>query len=142
MVVAALCNGDISGSERKIGQNWEKGECNQTTLEQLWDTSVPQWLSPDLNSIEHLWTDLKMTIHRWFAYNLMELQRIYQWERDKLPRSRCSKLVGSLPKMTQMAKVKLLWQQSIDITVWRLLIDFIEYLLHWMLLTSWVFHKS
>ena len=48
-------------------------------LEWLQDKSltVLEWpsQSPDLNPIEHLWRDLKMTVHRCFPSNLMELER-------------------------------------------------------------------
>ncbi|KAF7649625.1 hypothetical protein LDENG_00138630 [Lucifuga dentata] len=56
----------------------------KTTLEWLRDKSltVLEWpsQSPDLNPTEHLRRDLKMTAHRRFPSNLMELERICQEE--------------------------------------------------------------
>ena len=60
--------------------------------------TTQEWLefpsqSPDLNSIKHLWSDLKMTVHRLSPSNLTELERICRDEWQKIPKSRCAKLV-------------------------------------------------
>ncbi len=64
------------------------------TKEWLHNNSVTvlEWpsQSPDLNPIEHLWRDLKMAVHQRLPSNLTELERI--------PKSRCEKLVASFPK--------------------------------------------
>jgi hypothetical protein len=62
--------------------------------------NVLEWPSqnPDLNPIEHLWRDLKMAVHRRSPSNLTELERICKEEWQKLPQSRCAKLVASYPK--------------------------------------------
>ncbi|KAL1256421.1 hypothetical protein QQF64_011966, partial [Cirrhinus molitorella] len=56
--------------------------------------TVLEWpsQSPDLNPIEHLWRDLKMAVHQHLPSNLTELE----WQR--IPKSRCEKLVASFPK--------------------------------------------
>ena len=41
--------------------------------------------SPDLNPIEHLWRDLKMSVHQWSPSNLTELERICREEWQKIP---------------------------------------------------------
>ncbi|KAG2463360.1 TCB1 transposase, partial [Polypterus senegalus] len=70
--------------------------------EWLQDNSVNvlEWpsQSPDLNSIEHLWRDLKMAVHRRFPSNLMELERCCKEEWAKLAKDRCAKLVASYSK--------------------------------------------
>ena len=73
----------------------------KTTQEWLRDKSlnVLEWpsQSSDLNSIEHLWRDLKIAVQRCFPSNLTELERICkEWE--KLPKYRCAKLVVSYPR--------------------------------------------
>ncbi len=74
----------------------------KATQEWLGDNSVNvlEWpsQSPDLNPIEHLWIDLKMTVHRWFPSNMTELERICKEQWQKIPQSRCAKLVASHPK--------------------------------------------
>ncbi len=62
--------------------------------------TVLEWpsKSPDLNPIEHLWRDLKMAVHQRLPSNLTELERICKEEWQRIPKSRCEKLVASLPK--------------------------------------------
>ena len=62
--------------------------------------NVLEWpsQSPDLNPIEHLWRDLKMAVHQRSPSNLTELERICKEEWQKIPKSRCEKLVGSFPR--------------------------------------------
>ncbi len=62
--------------------------------------TVLEWpsQSPDLNPIEHLWRDLKMAIHQRLPSNLTELERICKEEWQRIPKSRCEKLVASFPK--------------------------------------------
>ena len=61
---------------------------------------VPEWpsQSPDLNSIEHLWRDLKIAVQRRSPSNLIELERICRQEWEKLPKYRCAKLVASFQR--------------------------------------------
>ncbi len=74
----------------------------KATQEWLKDNSVNvlEWPSqrPDLNPIEHLWRDLKMAVHRQSPFNLTELERICKEEWQKIPQSRCAKIVASYPK--------------------------------------------
>ena len=68
----------------------------QEPQEQL---SVLEWLSlsSDLNLIEHLWRDLKMTVHQPSQSDLTELERICGEEWQKIPKSRSAKLAASNP---------------------------------------------
>ncbi len=72
------------------------------TKEWLHNNSVTvlEWpsQSPDLNPIEHLWRDLKMAVHQRLPSNLTELICKEEWQR--IPKSRCEKLVASFPKKT------------------------------------------
>uniref|UniRef100_A0A9J8C0K3 Transposase n=1 Tax=Cyprinus carpio carpio TaxID=630221 RepID=A0A9J8C0K3_CYPCA len=72
------------------------------TKERLHNNSVTvlEWpsQSPDLNPIEHLWRDLKMAVHQSLRSNLTELERICKEEWQRIPKSRCEKLVASFPK--------------------------------------------
>ncbi len=72
------------------------------TKEWLHNNSVTvlEWpsQSPDLNPTEHLWRDLKMAVHQRLPSNLTELERICKEEWQRIPKSRCDKLVGSFPK--------------------------------------------
>ncbi len=74
----------------------------KATQEWLEDNSVNvlEWpsQSPDLNPVEHLWRDLKMAVHRKSPSNLTELERICKEEWQKIPQSRCAKLVASYLK--------------------------------------------
>ncbi len=62
--------------------------------------TVLEWpsQSPDLNPIEHLWRDLKMAVHQRLPSNRTELERICKEEWQRIPKSRCEKLVASFPK--------------------------------------------
>ena len=75
---------------------------DKTMQEQLRDNSVNvlAWpsQSPDLNPIKHLWTDLKMAVHRRSPSNLTELERICREEWQKIHKFRCAKLVASYPR--------------------------------------------
>jgi len=53
--------------------------------------AVLEWTSqsPDLNPIEHLWGDLKMSVHQRLPSNLTELERIWKEEWERIPKSRC-----------------------------------------------------
>ncbi len=72
------------------------------TKEWLHNNSVTvlEWpsQSPDLNPIEHLWRDLNMAAHQCLPSNLTELERICKEEWQRIPKSRCEKLVASFPK--------------------------------------------
>ncbi len=72
------------------------------TKEWLHNNSVTvlEWpsQSPDLNPIEHIWRDLKMAVHQRLPSNLTELERICKEEWQRIPKSRCEKLVASFPK--------------------------------------------
>ncbi len=67
------------------------------TKEWLHNNSVTvlEWpsQSPDLNSIEHLWRDLKMAVHQRLPSNLTELERICKEEWQRIPKSRCENLL-------------------------------------------------
>ncbi|KAG2457255.1 TC1A transposase, partial [Polypterus senegalus] len=71
------------------------------TKEWLHNNSVTvlEWpsQSPDLNPIEHLWRDLKMAVHQCLPSNLTELEKICKEEWQRIPKSRCEKLVASFP---------------------------------------------
>uniref|UniRef100_A0AAZ3PEN6 Tc1-like transposase DDE domain-containing protein n=1 Tax=Oncorhynchus tshawytscha TaxID=74940 RepID=A0AAZ3PEN6_ONCTS len=64
----------------------------KTAQEWLWDKSlnVLEWpsQSPDLNPIEHLWRDLKISVQRHSPSDLTELERICREELEKLPKYR------------------------------------------------------
>ena len=70
--------------------------------EWLQDNSVNvlEWPShsPDLNSIEHLWRDLKMAVHRRSPSNLMELETFCKEEWAKLAKDGCAKLMAPYSK--------------------------------------------
>ena len=62
--------------------------------------NVLEWpsQSPDLNLIEHLWRDMKITVQRCSPSNLTELESICREEWEKLPKYRCANLVASYPR--------------------------------------------
>ena len=74
----------------------------KTTQEWLLDKSlnVLEWPSQslDLNTIEHLWRDLKNAVQQRSPSNMTELERICREEWEKPPKYRCAKLVASYPR--------------------------------------------
>ncbi len=83
------------------------------TKEWLHNNSVTvlEWpsQSPDLNPIEHLWRDLKMAVHQRLPSNLTELERICKEEWQRIPKSRCEKLVASFPKSPKNSVFLSIW---------------------------------
>ena len=69
----------------------------KTTLEWLQNKNmkVLEWpsQSPDLNPIDNLWKDLKIAVHRHSPSNLTEFEQICKEEWEKIPKSRCTKLI-------------------------------------------------
>uniref|UniRef100_A0A9J8B873 Tc1-like transposase DDE domain-containing protein n=1 Tax=Cyprinus carpio carpio TaxID=630221 RepID=A0A9J8B873_CYPCA len=82
--------------------DWAEVSPSNKTMEWLHNNSVTvlEWpsQSPDLNPIEHLWRDLKMAVHQRLPSNLTELEKICKEEWQRIPKSRCEKLVASFPK--------------------------------------------
>ena len=64
--------------------------------------------NPDLNPIENLWKDLKIAVQltisivhrkdRCSQFNLAELEQICKDEWEKIPKSRCEKLIQTNPR--------------------------------------------
>jgi transposase len=54
--------------------------------------------SPDLNPIEHLWRDLKITVQQRSPSNWTELEGICREEEEKLSKYRCVNLVAPYPR--------------------------------------------
>jgi hypothetical protein len=52
--------------------------------------------SPDLNPIEHIWIDLKKAVENRNPQSLLDLKKIIPEEWEKLPSSRCAKLISSM----------------------------------------------
>ena len=74
----------------------------KATLELLQNKNVKvlEWPSQilDLNSIENLRKDLKIAVHRRSPSNLTELEQICKEEWEKIPKSRCAKLIQTHPR--------------------------------------------
>ena len=67
------------------------GQNNVKILE--WPNQSPVW-----NPIENLWKEFKIAVHRRFPYNLTELEQICKEEWEKIPKSRCAKLMQTFPR--------------------------------------------
>ncbi len=106
------------------------------TKEWLHNNSVTvlEWpsQSPDLNPIEHLWRDLKMAVHQRLPSNLTDLQRICKEEWQRIPKSRCEKLVVFFPKrlMAVLNQKGAYTEQRVWIlrTMWYFSFSFLIYL--------------
>ena len=59
--------------------------------------------SPYLNPIENLWKDLKIVVYRHSPSNLTELEQICKEQWEKIPKSRCVKLVQTYPRRLEAA---------------------------------------
>ncbi|KAG2462424.1 TCB1 transposase, partial [Polypterus senegalus] len=88
------------------------------TKEWLHNNSVTvlEWpsQSPDLNPIEYPCRDLKMAVHQRLPSNLTELERICKEEWQRIPKSRCAKLVASLSRtlMAVLAQKELYYSST------------------------------
>ncbi|KAF7663711.1 hypothetical protein LDENG_00201070 [Lucifuga dentata] len=51
--------------------------------------------SPDLNSTEMLWQDLKQTVHARKPFNVADLKQFFKEEWNKIPPQRCTRLVSN-----------------------------------------------
>ncbi len=96
------CSGPQTGPKVYLPTRQYPKHTAKITKEWLHNNSVTvlEWpsQSPDLNPIEHLWRDLKMAVHQRLPSNLTELERICKEEWQRIPKSRCEKLVASFPK--------------------------------------------
>ena len=59
--------------------------------------------SPDLNPIDNLWKDLRIAVHQHSPSNLTELEQIFKGEWEKIPKSRCTKLMQTYPRRIKAA---------------------------------------
>ncbi len=61
---------------------------------------VLKWpaMSPDLNPIEHLWSDLKTAVGRRHPSNLNDLEQFAKEELSKIPVERCKNLIHGYRK--------------------------------------------
>ncbi len=102
------CSGPQTGPKVYLPTRHDPKHTAKITKEWLHNNSVTvlEWpsQSPDLNPIEHLWRDLKMAVHQRLPSNLTELERICKEEWQRIPKSRCEKLVASFPKRLMAEK--------------------------------------
>ena len=70
---------------------------------------VLEWPSqiPDLNPIENLWYDLKITVHQRNSSNLKQLEKFCPEEWAKIPVDRCAKLIETYHKRLAIIMNKL-----------------------------------
>ena len=90
------------GRRFTLQQDNDQKHTPKTTEQWIRDNSVNvlEWTSqsPYMNLIKHLWRDLKMAVDPRSPSNLTELERICREEWQKIPKSRCEKLVASYPR--------------------------------------------
>ena len=94
----------------------------KATLEWLQNKNVKvlEWpsQSPDLNPIENLWKDLKIAVHRHSPSNLTGLEQIYKEEWEKIPKSRCAKLMQTYQEDSKLLSLPKVLLQSINSGGW------------------------
>ena len=85
---------------------------------------VLEWPSQSLmNPIENLWKELKIAVHQHFQFNLTELEQISKEEWEKIPKSRCVKLIQRYPRTLEAviaATVKALLQSIYSLGLIRI----------------------
>ncbi|ROL52341.1 Transposable element Tcb2 transposase [Anabarilius grahami] len=99
--VADESGGGVCGSDiNSVSEEETQEERDRDEGVRVEPATLLEWpnQSPDLNPIEHLWRDLKMAVHQRLPSNLTELERICKEEWQRIPKSRCEKLVASFPK--------------------------------------------
>ena len=88
-------------------QDTDPKHTTKATLEWLQNKNMKVFEWPnqrsDLNPIENLWKDLKIAIHRRSPSNLTELEQICKEEWEKIPKSRCAKLLQTYPRKLKAA---------------------------------------
>ena len=98
----------------KLGRKWvfqmdnDHKHISKVVAKWLKDNKVKvlEWpsQSPDLNSIEHLWAELKKLVRARMPTNLTQLHQLCQGEWAKIHPTYCGKLVEGYPKHLTQAK--------------------------------------
>ena len=87
---------------------------------------VLEWPSeiPDLNAIENLWKDLKIAVHRRSQSNLTELEKICKEEWEKIPKSRCAKLIQTYTRRLEAVITAKVLTQGVEYLMTQNISDF------------------
>jgi hypothetical protein len=92
--------------ENLIHLSAQPRQCQSGLGTNLWISLSGPRQSTDLNPIEHLWRELKITVQQCSPSNLTEPQRICREEWQKLPKYMCAKLVASYPRLEAVIAAK------------------------------------